>query len=81
MSKVEKLDIKIRIKDKSIDKKLRKIIRQGDTSKEYRNLFKKIVEIHREEFTEENLPTMHNYLKGLLYNAIITQYKKEGAIK
>jgi hypothetical protein len=54
----------------NFDKKLRAIISQGDTSKEYRNLFKKILKIHREEFTEENLPTTEDYLKELLKDAI-----------
>ena len=50
------------------NKKLRTIIRQGNTSKDYRNLIKTIVKIHREEFTEENIATARSYLQELLDN-------------
>jgi len=53
---------------------LRKIIRQGDRSKAYRNLIKKIVRIHREFFTEENIPTANGYLQELLDDAFREEY-------
>jgi hypothetical protein len=53
---------------------LRHIIRQGDTSKAYRNLIKKIVRIHREYFTEENIPTANCYLQELLDDAFRDEY-------
>ncbi len=61
----------------AFDRELRKIIRQGDTSKEYRNLFKRIVIIHREEFIEENIPTTKGYLEELLADAIKVAELKE----
>lgn len=51
------------------DKTLRSIISQGDTSKAYRDFFKQIVRIHREYFTEENIPTAKSYLQELLDDA------------
>ena len=61
----------------AFDRELRNIIRQGDTSQEYRNLFKRIVIIHREEFTEENIPTTQGYLEELLADAIKVAELKE----
>lgn len=58
-------------------KELRRIISQGDCEPEYRDLFKKIVEIHRQEFTEENIPTTHGYLQELLDDAIEVTKEKE----
>jgi predicted metal-dependent hydrolase len=61
----------------SFDKKLKHIIGLGDTSKDYRNLFKKIVKFHREEFTEENFATSENYIGELLRDALTEAYDKE----
>lgn len=62
----------------AFDRELRRIIRQGDTTKEYRKLFERIVIIHREEFTEENLPTTQGYLEELLADALkIASLKEE----
>ena len=54
----------------AFDRELRRIISQGDTTKEYRKLFERIVIIHREEFTEENIPTTQGYLEELLADAL-----------
>ena len=62
------------------DRKLRRIISQGDTSREYRKLFKRIVEIHREEFTEENIPTTEDYLQELLREGIEDARSREGVL-
>jgi hypothetical protein len=56
------------------EKELRRIIQQGDTVKgkrSYRAFIRRIVEIHRESFTEENIPTTESYLTELLHNAIV----------
>jgi hypothetical protein len=66
----------------AFDRELRKIISQGDTTKEYRNLFKRIVILHRECFTEENIPTTKDYLEELLADAIeIARLKEEKEFK
>ena len=56
---------------------LKSIVDRGDTSREYRNLLKKIVRFHRESFTEENWPTSEGYLREILENAIETRKKIE----
>jgi hypothetical protein len=63
---------------RSFEEKLHDIVDQGDTSKEYRNLFKKIVKMHRERFTEENWSTAEDYLQELLNDAIEEQKRQEG---
>lgn len=62
---------------KSFDEELEDIVKQGDTSQEYRNLFKKIVRLHKKHFTEENLPTAENYLQELLREAIEDIYQTD----
>jgi hypothetical protein len=61
----------------NFEKKLREIIRKGDTTREYRDLFKTIVKIHRESFTEENIPTSQQYLQELLDDAIADVRERE----
>ncbi len=65
--------------DKMFDDHLRYIISKGDTAKDYRNLFKRIVEIHREEFTEENIPAAKSYLRELLQDAFTAAEDREDA--
>jgi hypothetical protein len=66
----------------AFDRELRKIISQADTSKEYRNLFKRIVIIHREEFIEENIPTTKSYLEELLADALkVAELKEDKEMK
>jgi hypothetical protein len=62
---------------KRFERELKEIIHQGDTSKEYRNLMKRIVEIHRECFTEENFATSKDYLEELLRDALIESTRTE----
>ena len=60
---------------------MRRIISQGDTTSEYRNLIKKIVEIHRQAFTEENLPAAEDYLQELLREGFDLAYEREKVIR
>lgn len=76
MAKIANLHISF----KSFDDKLKNIIHKGDQTREYRDLFKKIVKYHREYWTEENAPTCINYLQELLGDAIIESYNKEFAL-
>lgn len=61
----------------SFDAKLRKIIQQGNQDK-YRELIKKIVQFHVEEYTEDNLPTAEDFILELVNDALDEMWEKQG---
>lgn len=61
------------MKASKISKQLRQIIKQGN-NKEIQNLFIDIVRAHREEFTEDNIPTIATFLFEYIYDAILSEH-------
>lgn len=59
-------------KARTIKKQLREIIMQGN-NEEIQNLFVEIIEAYRDEFTEDNEPTLAAFLTENLYKAIIAK--------
>lgn len=60
----------------NIRKFLKQLIGKGDTTPEYRDFIKTLVDVHREVFSEENLATAKDYLFELLNDAFLEQEKK-----
>ena len=61
------------------DRKLEKIILKG-YSREYRELFKRIINIHQNIWTEENLYTAYYVIRDLLKEAVKEVAIDEGFI-
>jgi hypothetical protein len=67
--------------ENGFNRKLRKIIGQGNTKKSYRDLIRDIFRIQREEFFEDNLITSEYYFKELVNDAINEEYRKCNVIR
>jgi hypothetical protein len=61
---------------KTLEQHLRNVIRQGNSTG-YEDLFRLIVHIHRETFTEENLPTAEDAILEHVNYALDVMWKKE----
>lgn len=60
----------------SIEKELKNIIKQGNQHL-YQKLINDIVSLHRQEYTEENLPTSEGFILELVNNALDDMWAKE----
>jgi len=59
------------------DRQLKTIIQQGNQD-QYRALIKKIVKLHRKEYTEDNLPTSEDFILELVNDALDEMWEHDG---
>jgi hypothetical protein len=62
---------------KSLEKRISQEIRQGEYNR-YKQLLHLIVKVHRDTFTEENLPTAEDAILEGVNEALDNMWKKEG---